>query len=186
MDELRSRLTGVKLSAFSDTFIISIRGQQKLMSQPRKFVRLLCDALLPAFVRSMDYDFFFRGVIVMDNFSRSSMTLIGPAVDEAANYYEKANWIGISLSPSTRSFLEQDTMIETDSDLTVKYHIPQKPGGSKLTRAVNWIDWDRSHRYRDLLVRKAKFYAHEQDKYTKYQNTMDFYDYCTKRRSDQK
>jgi hypothetical protein len=32
--------------------------------------------------------------------------LIGPAADEAATFYEAADWIGIAVSPSTRSILE--------------------------------------------------------------------------------
>jgi hypothetical protein len=183
-DELYGRLTGVNLSAFSDTLIISMRGHEELIKQPWRFVEILCQAVIPAFVKSMDYDFFFRGVLSMGYFSQSvssARMLIGPAVDEAANLYEAADWIGISLSPSTRWILENsvdDT--GTRSNLAIiDYNIPKKTG-TKLTWAVNWTEFDRSRRYWNILVGKAISYAQtkEYHKYIKYQNTLDFYRAC--------
>jgi hypothetical protein len=52
-----SHLGGVHLSAFSDTFIISVRSHAELSSQPWRFVDMVCDSIIPAFLSSMDYDF---------------------------------------------------------------------------------------------------------------------------------
>jgi hypothetical protein len=100
----------MNLSAFSDTIIISMHGHVRLINQPWRFVELLCKALIPAFVRSMDYDFFFRGVIAMGSLARSvssARMIIGPAVDEA-----------VKLSPSTRLILENGRY-DKDSNLIV-------------------------------------------------------------------
>jgi hypothetical protein len=137
-----SRLQGVHFSAFSDTIIISVRGHTRLNNQPRRFVEIICDSIIPAFLRSMDYDFFFRGVIAMGYFSRSAKTLIEPAVDDAANFYEKADWVGISLSPSTRSCLQQSVVRQTNSNRIVEYKIPQEPMNNYMTWAINWTEWD--------------------------------------------
>ncbi|MGH9952867.1 MAG: hypothetical protein ACRD5J_14685 [Nitrososphaeraceae archaeon] len=87
-------LTGANISAFSDTFIISVRGNQKTLDMPWRFVELLSQTIIPPFLDSMKYDFFFRGVMVFGAFSRSTRMLIGPTVDEASQYYESADWIG--------------------------------------------------------------------------------------------
>ena len=82
-------------------------GHKELIAQPWRFIEILTSAIIPAFVRSMHYDFFFRGVIAMGNFYRSSRMLIGPAVDEAAKLYDISNWIGISVSTLTALILEK-------------------------------------------------------------------------------
>jgi hypothetical protein len=142
-DEL-SDLPGGFLSAFSDTLIFSIRGHKELVARPWRFVEILLNAIIPAFVRSMYYDFFFRGIISMGAFSRSSRSrmLIGPAVDEAAMLYEAAEWVGMSISPSTRMIL-QNSECNNTSNLIVEYPIPQK-SGNNMTWAVNWVDCDSS------------------------------------------
>jgi hypothetical protein len=158
-DEL-DRLSGINLSTFSDTVIISMRGHTNLNKQPWRFIEMFCRAIVPAFVRSMDYDFFFRGVIAMGSFSRSvgsARMLIGPAEDEAAGLYEAADWIGISLSPCTRVFME-NSRIHPESNFIVDYHIPQKKGTS-MTWAVNWTDFDPNRKCWDVLGRKANTYA---------------------------
>jgi hypothetical protein len=177
-DKLNS-LQGVHLSAFSDTFIISVRGHTRLNNQPWRFIEMICDSIVPAFVGSMDYNFFLRGVIASGYFSRSTKSLIGPAVDEAANYYEKADWVGISLSPSTCLRLENST-VYTNSNPIVSYRIPQAPGDKLMTCAVNWTKWDPSYKYWNILVGKAKKYVHDYRKSIKYQNALDFYRACSR------
>jgi hypothetical protein len=89
-DSLENWLSGVNLTTFSDTFIISMRGHEELFENPLQFVEIMCNALIPPFLNSMHYGLFFRGIISMGYFSRSSRMLIGPAVDEAALHYEAA------------------------------------------------------------------------------------------------
>ena len=101
------RPLSINLSLLSDTLIISMSGHKELIAQPWRFIEILASAIIPAFVRSMHYDFFFRGVIAMGNFYRSSRMLIGPAVDEAAKLFDISNWIGISVSTLTALILEK-------------------------------------------------------------------------------
>jgi hypothetical protein len=166
-------LQGAELSAFSDTLIISVRGHERLLQRPWRFVELVCEAILKPFLESMRYDYFLRGILAIGGFSRSSRMLNGPAVHEASIYYEKAEWIGISISPFTRSVL-QNSMGSTD--LIVRYEIPQKPPGG-LTWALNWIPYDTDCEYLKILSKKASQYAasSEVKKWSKYQNTLDYY-----------
>jgi hypothetical protein len=171
-----SDFEGSALSAFSDSFIISIRGNPVLLDRPWRFVEMVCNTLLQPFQNSMRYGFFFRGVMVLNAFSRSPRMLIGPAVDEAAQFHEKADWIGISISPTTQSIL-QSTSPETPSKLLVKFPIPQKQG-SNLEWAVNWPIQDKSRGCWRILNEKASMYRNDPLKFIKYKNTIDFYSKC--------
>jgi hypothetical protein len=104
--------------------------------------------------------------------------LIGPAVDEAAELYEAADWIGICLSPSTRLILE-NVRYDIGSNLIVNYNIPQKTGRN-LTWAVNWTQFDPSLKCWNILASKANLYArlNQYPKYLKYYNTLQFYSDC--------
>jgi hypothetical protein len=118
-------LSGINLSAFSDTLIISMRGHRDLIDRPSRFVEIFCKTIIPPFVRSMHYDFFFRGVITMGDFSRSSRKLIGPAADQSANFYGSPEWIGMSLSPLTGKWFE-NSMATNESNLIASYNTSQK------------------------------------------------------------
>lgn len=175
-------LNGPKLSAFSDTFIISLRGHREILKTPWRFVEILSEAIIPPLLESMKYEFFFRGVMVFGAFSRSTRMLIGPAVDEAAQYYETANWIGLSLSPSTRWILN-NSRNESDylrnPELIVSYKIPQKPPWG-LTWSLNWIPYDRYQDSWNILCEKAILHSRkkEYDRYSKYANTLRYYTGC--------
>src|SRR5438093_10996493 len=96
----------INLVAFCDTLIISMRGQNELIIRPWRFMEIFCEAIIPPFLKSMRYEFFFRGAIAMGFFSRSSRMLIEPAADEATQFYEASDWVGISVSPQTGLILD--------------------------------------------------------------------------------
>ncbi|MFZ0328562.1 MAG: hypothetical protein WBP64_04735 [Nitrososphaeraceae archaeon] len=54
------RHLGINLSMLSDTLIISMRGHKALITQSWRFIEIFASAIIPAFVRSMRYDFFQR------------------------------------------------------------------------------------------------------------------------------
>jgi hypothetical protein len=87
-----------------------MHGHDKLVERPWTLINMICQAIIPAFITSIHYGLFFRDVITMNYFSRSSRMLIGPAADEAANLYEAAEWIGISISPSTAAALATENI----------------------------------------------------------------------------
>jgi hypothetical protein len=185
-DELQKHFSGVCLSAFSDTIIISVRGHKELIDRPWGFVELLCRGLMSPFVMSMNYDFFFRGVIAMDAFSRSSRMLIGPAADEAAQFYEDSDWSGIALSPSLGSVLENS--VSSGSKIVIKYPVPQKRNSQELNWAINWTIGDPAGKCRRILMDKYNLYLHSYNTYgspkdyavcMKYKNALEFYDSCS-------
>jgi hypothetical protein len=118
------KMPGLELSVFSDTLIISSAVNTNLRNNPRRFVELIASLLVSPFVNSIYYRIFLRGVISVGEFYRSSRMLIGPAVDEAVQYFDLSNWIGLSISPITSKILD-DYGMENSRHL-VKYRIPYK------------------------------------------------------------
>jgi hypothetical protein len=114
---------GITVAAFSDTLIISMRKGHEMWSW--RLAEIFCEAIIPLFLKSMEYEFFFRGAIAM-GYSRSSRMLIGPAADEAAEFYEAFNWVGFRISPSTATILDRDIVQKGSRNFIVKYNIPQK------------------------------------------------------------
>ena len=88
---------GYTLQAFSDTLIAAVRDT----SRPSALWWLTSIAHR-AFVTALARGIYFRGVISLGEFfgSPKDKLLIGPAVDEAAEWANKPDWIGISTAPS--------------------------------------------------------------------------------------
>ena len=50
---------------------------------------------------------YLRGVISIGKFYQSQNLIIGPAVDEAAEWYTNIEWIGVSAAPTAHFILEK-------------------------------------------------------------------------------
>jgi hypothetical protein len=181
-DELQDHILNANLATFLDTMIISMPCPSE---NPRRSIEELCEAIAPAFVRGMNYDFFFRGIMSMGYFSRSSRMLIEPAADDAASLYEDSNWIGLSLSPSTDEIWRNDIQNQA-SGIIVQYDVPHKKD-PKTRSAMNWTVVESDLDPIRILVDKHDTYAgkfnmhrHQTDHHIWmiYKNTIDFYNYC--------
>ena len=85
----------------------------------------------------------FRGAWAYGEFylvSREANSVLGPAVRDAARWFERADWIGIHATPRTSMFV-QSLIDATSRDIRfvlLDYDVPMK-GGSKLNlKAINW------------------------------------------------
>ncbi|MCL5957975.1 MAG: hypothetical protein M1358_01445, partial [Chloroflexi bacterium] len=138
----------MKHTALSDTVILTIPCGDHDVGNG-----LLADAvaysLVDPFVEAMHQGFYLRGAVSVGNFHQSEALLIGPAVDEAAEWYEKADWIGVSAAPSLGFGLEilfgpdQPDVPVLDPEQRswrpfVKYKIPTKGEGRRTGFALNW------------------------------------------------
>lgn len=92
-----------KVVSFSDTVIVTHVGDEdelQLLSDMGLHLTLpFCNALLEGI--------FFRGVISRGKFKQTKRMIIGPAVDEAMDWYERHDWIGVSLTPSASFLLDK-------------------------------------------------------------------------------
>lgn len=123
--ERRFNKPNVKVRAFSDTVLITCTGGDT------KDTVAKVGAFLKEFISiCIVYDFPIRGVFSLGQFVDSEQMIIGPAIDEAASFYEQSNWIGFSATPSTFSIiekLEKSSRYKTSvKKYFIKYDVPMK------------------------------------------------------------
>ena len=65
---------------------------------------------------------------------------MGPAVSDAATWYERADWIGIHATPYTTMFLKSLLQRENQNldYVLVDYDVPLKDRGRMLLKTINW------------------------------------------------
>jgi len=116
-----------KFYAFSDTVIITAVGKDIVNTLTTFGVDL---GIL--FIQSALNGFFFRGCVSVGDLYIGEKTIIGPPVDEAAQYYTLPQWVGISLSPSAYNILRKSNpkqILEFGyGDVYLPYKIPTKLG----------------------------------------------------------
>jgi hypothetical protein len=115
------------ISAFSDTVIITGEGDdlEKVLIEMGVDIGLFV-------IHSMLEGIYFRGGISVGDFYKSDKMIIGPAIDEAAEYYTLSDWIGVSASPSAYNILHKmgrEKMLSYNmGEPYVSYDIPLKSG----------------------------------------------------------
>lgn len=129
---------GYFLQVFSDTLILALRGRSELVVPAASFA-----ALFP-FLRGLAEGIYFRGVISIGEFygSKKGKLIIGPAVDEAVEWYMKPDWIGVSTAPSAFFELERLTvgnaLPKARSHLFVRWAVPTRD----QSKVEGWVvDW---------------------------------------------
>lgn len=109
--------------AFSDTAIITIKktSVEKLILKAAE----ICAAIIEV---EMLREIYFRGCISVGKFyeHKDGAIILGPAVDEAAQYYSLPNLIGVYTAPSAYSVIERLGDNKEVNRLYIKYDIPLK------------------------------------------------------------
>ena len=136
--ELKKRNYDIHFTAFSDSIFITIYGKNKEES-----VLDVGAALVWVMGYSMGIGINFRGCISYGLIVESSNSIIGPAIDESAEYHALQQWIGISAAPSVHNILSEIDSSRLNSKnggrpTFVKYDIPLKESIEKNGWAVNW------------------------------------------------
>lgn len=126
-----------KITAFSDTIMIATAGEDPVKN-------FLATSIATSFLISeaVLQGIFFRGCINIGKYYWSELLLIGPAVDEAAQYYTLPEWIGVSTAPKAHLVLTNDPKeaieaMQIPKNLFVKYDIPLKNTIEKNGFALN-------------------------------------------------
>jgi hypothetical protein len=176
---------GCEVKIFSDTVFITLVGEDPIN------VELMGAYLTGPFCRAFLKRIFFRGVVSVGQFYKSETLLLGPAVDEAAEWYAHPNWIGISAAPSAKYLIEQNSNSNKnfeagtldDSDIFVKYDIPLKNGVDKNGWALAWPihlnEYSGDKKYLKDRVVLLQCFAGQSislEAAPKYKNTLDFFD----------
>lgn len=125
------------VDAFSDTVIVSAIGSDYyvLLNEIGSKVNSLMSVAMLLGVN-------FRGCLSVGEFYKSPNIIVGPAVDEAAQYYMLPEWIGVSAAPSAHKILEDkiEGIVRRfgTSNIFMKYDIPLKTGVERNGWALNW------------------------------------------------
>ena len=113
-------------------------------------------------------------------------SILGPAIDEAAEYYNLQQWIGISASPSVHKILDKidlSKLLLGGNSIYVKYDIPLKTSIEKNGWAINWSAYDTIMLKTSAIAKIVK--NHLENARTipiifKWRNTLDFLTFCRK------
>lgn len=128
----------IQFKTFSDTVLITAADKVFLQQNPARFFSFMAHCIMAPFLTGLFKNIYLRGVISTGEFYQSTKMAVGPAIDDAATYYESPNWIGISVTPTASSLL---SLSHDTSDLLVPYNIAYKGGMAKIGWALAWPNY---------------------------------------------
>jgi hypothetical protein len=105
--------------------------------------------------------------------------IVGPAVNDAANYYNRPKWIGICTVPTASKVLDSERgTMGMALNIFRKYNIPVGESSSEQGWALLWLKKDSQGTAQQIIQQKSDYY-HRKGKgkrgiYLKYKNTLDF------------
>jgi hypothetical protein len=176
------------ISAFSDTVIITL----KCTDDPAAHVPLIAKIVSEPFFYALLKGIYFRGVIAIGKFYQSSTLVIGPAIDEAAEWYTQPEWMGVSTAPSASFGLSRLEDQKADiSKWFVKYDIPAKGGLQKDEWALAWpredpkepLTFEKNLTKRGLILDAFANRPISVAAAQKYKNTLAFFDFVAGKES---
>lgn len=179
-----------ELHTFGDTIILS----WDVDNDARIIPSLLQVAVILGHLISLgiEHGLYFRGSVAAGKYLQQKNTLLGPAVVDAASWYEQTEWIGVIATPKTGLLVAQaadvarhvaGTTFSEFASLYAKYDVPIKTktikslwaSGWPIQYAINTKDAEFTPRVRLLeqLGQLGVPFGSED----KYLNTLRFYDH---------
>jgi hypothetical protein len=144
-------------------------------------------------VDSMANNILFRGSMATGTFyiDAESNTVMGEAITDAAAWYDKAEWVGIHLTPRTSMSIQRwfELTANTRRHQLLDYSVPLKDGRVIETKAVNWpkifVDpkltpWKTGVKPREKLLELLSAHSVPLGTERKYSNTIAFFDEAAK------
>jgi len=134
-----SKLKKPNTYTFGDTLIVVQEfGKTDIGTQLLAFFMLMQNYLY----HSMEEGILFRGALSVGSYieDNGSNTVMGEAIADAASWYEKSDWMGLSSTPRTNNFLEYylESSDLNDPNFIVYYPVPMKDGRKIDLYTVSW------------------------------------------------
>jgi hypothetical protein len=137
--------SGIQVSviSISDTIAITTTGD---LNRAIELATGLSSLLT---IRSIDAGLPVRGAISAGYFKAKDNTLVGPAVDEVASWYEHSDCFGTFLTPSAQLQVDRNKFLILNA--LVEWDLPAKSGLLKGALCGNWpMSWGQGE---SLLIR---------------------------------
>lgn len=142
---LANKLTGKGVFAspsiftFGDTIILTIelRSKKYIENHITGIILLMRRYLFHSLLNKI----LFRGAFSIGNYMEDSEsnTVMGEAVTDAASWYDKFEWMGLSCTPKTNNVLEYHCpYADNDIHFIHKYDVPLKDGKTFNLHTISW------------------------------------------------
>jgi hypothetical protein len=137
----KGRFHSPSIFTFGDTIIITIQlGSKKYIKAHIFGITLLMRRYL---FHSLGKGILFRGAFSIGHYIEDpdSNTVMGPAVTDAASWYEQPEWMGLSCTPKTNSVLEYHfagSERQIDFRYLHTYDVPLKGGSTFNLHTIAW------------------------------------------------
>ncbi len=187
----KSQFGKLEIYSFSDTIFVIYKCPIEEGKEPRLLIPIFAKVIAAAFSYALTKKLFLRGAISQGNFYQDENIFVGPAIDDAAAYFEKTDWIGVICTPSTSyasefAILVGDSIIKKSNQYLIKYDVPMHNQVCENLYSINWPAWfndlpdtskpSMSRAYLCGLISENPIPSQATSKYI---HTLEFYDYCT-------
>ncbi len=131
-------------------------------------------------------DIFLRGAVSFGPYYQEGPVFLGPAIDDVATWYERADWIGVIATPRTNYILDGFTHTHIGVEnfaisQFIKYAVPIKNGSNLEMNVFNWPIIYQEMRgpkqktvekfFRSIFANQSNF---DERVMMKYENTLAF------------
>ncbi len=167
-------INSAKFSYFSDTIMITIKN--KNYKNFSEYLNTVSEGLINFLLYAMKLNIFLRGCVSYGEYKTNKFVSVGKAIAEAGSYYELANWIGITATPSLYNKILKDTSKDIPL-LFTEYDIPTKKG-IEIGYALNFkkLFTPQSDKLKNLIreLDTQRDMHNDYDISMKYRNTIKF------------
>jgi hypothetical protein len=186
-------------STFGDTIIFCypIDTTKEL---PRPLIAHVIVDAAHRIVKGIELGELFRGCITVGDYLYEENTVLGPAIFDAARWYEAADWLGVIISPESQPWF--DSIFENDTEkkimhrflenFLVRYKVPlSHPDTHQTTQELWSVGWPTTVYRRSQENKKSpliyirhllsEFQKSKKGK-SKIKNSLDFFDWHYRKR----
>lgn len=141
-----------------DTFVFAFPFPKDYHGNPGRLVRNGLHLANYFFTLAFEYDLFMRGACAIGDFLwADESTVLGPAITDAINWHDKADWIGLHLTPTAAIHYQRHCRdIEfLPGARPLLYPVPFKQGARPMF-TVNWTSYT-NHQFDECFDEENRF-----------------------------
>lgn len=187
----RMRYGNLKPMFFGDSILLTYEIKKK--DDFLEVFRRMCFVLKAIIPQGLSEGIMFRGALTVGQYIERDEVVLGPAVVDAANWYEELECAGIMITPSgayqVRHYYESEFpgMLEAScgTNHLIKYNIPTKNGlidGFMLSwpESIKFYNTEKDENLMAWFYRVIKGFSIPLGTEQKYKNTENFIDHFVK------